>query len=93
MVCAQEMQAMVASKNESQAAMEAKYKERLKEMDLRIKDVGARERKYAQLERSQAKSQEACQKLQNDITAIKQQKVLCVYRHGFDLFTSHNKAC
>ena len=71
----QRMQALWSTKEEDRTALEARYKQRLREMDTKLKDVGKKERKYSQIERLQARSQETCQRLQGDILAIKQQKV------------------
>lgn len=75
LLCLQRMQSLRSMKEEDRTATEARYRQRLKEMDSQLKEVGKREKKYAQVERLQAKSQETCQRLQNDILAIKQQKV------------------
>ena len=71
----QRMQALWSTKEEDRTALEARYKQRLREMDAKLKDVAKKERKYSQIERLQARSQETCQRLQGDILAIKQQKV------------------
>ena len=71
----QRMQALWSTKEEDRTALEARYKQRLREMDVKLKDVAKKERKYSQIERLQARSQETCQRLQGDILAIKQQKV------------------
>lgn len=69
------MQAIRSSNAEGRTASEARFRQKLKEMDDRLRAVSKQERKYAQIERLQARSQETCQRLQQDIQAIKQQKV------------------
>ena len=57
--------------------MEKAYKERLKGMDAKLREVRDKERRIAQMERLQSRSLEKCGRLQADILSIKQQKV-CV---------------
>lgn len=57
--------------------MEKAYKERLKGMDAKLREVRDKERRIAQMERLQSRSLEKCGRLQADILNIKQQKV-CV---------------
>lgn len=71
---------MKSLSQEDRTSMEARYKQRLKEMDLKLRENAKKERKYSKVERLQAKSQETCQRLQNEILTIKQQKV--DYLHG-----------
>lgn len=69
---------MKSFREEDKSAMEARYKQRLSEMDARLKENAKKEKQYSKLERLQARSQETCQRLQNDILTIKHQKVsLC----------------
>lgn len=55
--------------------MEKAYKERLKGMDAKLREVRDKERRIAQMERLQSRSLEKCGRLQADILSIKQQKV------------------
>lgn len=68
------MQALQSSKLEDRTALEARYKQKLRDMDERLRAVAKQERRFAQVERLQVRSQETCQRLQSDIQAIKQQK-------------------
>lgn len=72
----QRLQNLKSSREEDKSSLEARYKQQLKQMDVKLKEVAKRERKYAKVEQLQAKSQETCQRLQNDIFTIKHQKVL-----------------
>lgn len=72
----QRLQNLKSSREEDKSSLEARYKQQLKQMDVKLKEVAKRERKYAKVEQLQAKSQETCQRLQNDILTIKHQKVL-----------------
>ncbi len=60
---------------EERHKMEKAYKERLKTMDGKLREVREKERRIAQMERLQARSLEKCSRLQSDILSIKQQKV------------------
>jgi hypothetical protein len=62
---------------EERHKMEKAYKERLKGMDAKLREVRDKERRIAQMERLQSRSLEKCGRLQADILSIKQQKV-CV---------------
>ena len=71
----QRLQHLKSSKEEDKSSLEARYKQQLKQMDVKLKEVAKKERKYVKVEQLQAKSQETCQRLQNDILTIKHQKV------------------
>ena len=60
---------------EERHKMEKAYKERLKGMDAKLREVRDKERRIAQMERLQSRSLEKCGRLQADILSIKQQKV------------------
>ena len=71
----QRLQNLKSTREEDKTSMEVRYRQRLKEMDAMLKDNAKKERKYLKVERLQARSQETCQRLQNDILTIKHQKV------------------
>lgn len=75
MAGAQRMQAQAHTSEEDRARSEAKFKERLKEMDAKLKDLRKKERGFAQVERLKARTEETCCRLQSDIHGLKQQKV------------------
>ncbi|BDA42916.1 Kinesin-like protein KIN-4C [Coccomyxa sp. Obi] len=60
---------------EERHKLEKAYKERLKVMDAKLREVREKERRIAHMERLQARSLEKCDRLQADILSIKQQKV------------------
>ena len=54
--------------------MEAGYKDRLRKMDTRMREVRLKEKQYAHLEALSQRQQSACARLQGDIQSIKHQK-------------------
>lgn len=68
------MLSLRSSSEEDRTALEANHRQRLREMDERLKTVAKQERRFANVERLQQRSQETCSRLERDILAIKQQK-------------------
>lgn len=73
----QKLQALRHSSVEDRSKLEKRFKDRLKEMDVKMKDLHRKEKQFCQLERLKARSEETCVRLNSDIVAIKQQKVYC----------------
>ena len=71
----QKLQAIRQTSDKDRSKLEKKFKDRLKDMDVKIKALHKKERDNMHLERLKAKSEEACARLNNDILGIKQQKV------------------
>lgn len=74
----QKLQSLRQSNDQDRSKLEKRFKERLKEMDVKTKDLHRKEKQFCQLERLKARSEETCARLNGDILAIKQQKVSCV---------------
>lgn len=72
----QRLQNVKSNKEEDRSQLEVRYRQQLQEKEKKLKEVAKKEKKYAQIERLQAKSQATCQRLQSDILAIKQQKAI-----------------
>ncbi len=77
-VLLQKLQSLRQSSDQDRSKLEKRFKERLKEMDVKMKDLHRKEKQFCQLERLKARSEETCARLNGDILAIKQQKVSCV---------------
>jgi hypothetical protein len=75
-IALQSMDELREQSYENRHQLEKAYKERLKAMDSRIKEVREKERRLAHMERLQQRSVQKCAQLQADIHKIKQQKVL-----------------
>ncbi|DBB08621.1 TPA: hypothetical protein ACH3X3_008748 [Trebouxia sp. C0006] len=71
----QKLQSLRQSSDQDRSKLEKRFKERLKEMDVKMKDLHRKEKQFCQLERLKARSEETCARLNGDILAIKQQKV------------------
>ena len=71
----QRLQALRQSSEEDRHALERTLKERLAQMDSKMKDLRRKEKGYAQVERLKARSEDTCARLSSDIQAIKHQKV------------------
>ncbi|GAB4822357.1 hypothetical protein N2152v2_009403 [Parachlorella kessleri] len=71
----QELQGLQHASEEDRLKQESKYKNRLKEMDDKLKSLRTKEKRIMELERIKGKAEETCKRLQNDIHNIKQQKV------------------
>ena len=71
----QRLQALRQSSEEDRYALERTLKERLAQMDTKMKDLRRKEKGYAQVERLKARSEDTCARLSSDIQAIKHQKV------------------
>ena len=71
----QKLQALKHSSDQDRSKLEKRFKERLKEMDTKMKDLHRKEKQFCQLERLKARSEETCARLNSDIVSIKQQKV------------------
>ena len=72
----QKLQAIRQTSDKDRSKLEKKFKDRLKDMDVKIKALHKKERDNMHLERLKAKSEETCARLNNDILGIKQQKVI-----------------
>lgn len=71
----QKLQAIRQTSDKDRSKLEKKFKDRLKDMDVKIKALHKKERDNMHLERLKAKSEETCARLNSDILGIKQQKV------------------
>ena len=76
--------------------MEAKYRDRLRAADEKLRALRSKERQYAQMEVLKARSEEAHRTLMGEIATIKNQKVRC--KHGFvarhhAIVTQHCASC
>lgn len=71
----QRMQDLQHASEDERLKLQKQYKERLKDMDGKLKELRVRERGMVKVERLKARSEEACGRLQQDILRIKQQKV------------------
>ncbi|KAK9835062.1 hypothetical protein WJX81_008045 [Elliptochloris bilobata] len=71
----QRIASLLEASEEDRLRLQHHYRERLAATDAKMKEVRAKERRAAQLEALQRRSQEKCSHLQADIQAIKQQKV------------------
>lgn len=83
-VLLQKLQSLRQSSDQDRSKLEKRFKERLKEMDVKMRELHRKEKQFCQLERLKARSEETCARLNGDILAIKQQKV----RHACILSTS-----
>ena len=73
--CLQKLQAVRQSSDQDRTKLERRFKERLKEMDVKMKELHRKEKQFCQLERLKARSEDTCARLNSDILSIKQQKV------------------
>lgn len=73
--CMQKLQSLRQSSDQDRSKLEKRFKDRLKEMDVKMKDLHRKEKQFCQLERLKARSEETCARLNSDILSIKQQKV------------------
>ena len=71
----QKLQALKHNNDQDRSKLEKRFKERLKQMDVKMKDLHRKEKQFCQLERLKARSEETCARLNSDILSIKQQKV------------------
>ncbi|KAL3131725.1 hypothetical protein ABBQ38_007446 [Trebouxia sp. C0009 RCD-2024] len=71
----QKLQSLRQSSDQDRTKLEKRFKDRLKEMDVKMKDLHRKEKQFCQLERLKARSEETCARLNSDILSIKQQKV------------------
>lgn len=69
------MQSLRQSSDQDRSKLERRFKERLKEMDVKMRELHRKEKQFCQLERLKARSEETCVRLNSDILSIKQQKV------------------
>ena len=74
-VLLQKLQSLRQSSDQDRSKLEKRFKERLKEMDVKMRELHRKEKQFCQLERLKARSEETCARLNGDILAIKQQKV------------------
>lgn len=75
--CMQKLQSLRQSSDQDRSKLEKRFKDRLKEMDVKMKELHRKEKQFCQLERLKARSEETCARLNSDIVSIKQQKVGC----------------
>ena len=68
---------MRQSSDQDRIKLEKRFKDRLKDMDVKMKELHRKEKQFCQLERLKARSEETCARLNSDILSIKQQKVGC----------------
>ena len=73
--CMQKLQSLRQSSDQDRSKLEKRFKDRLKEMDVKMKELHRKEKQFCQLERLKARSEETCARLNSDILSIKQQKV------------------
>ena len=73
--CMQKLQSLRQSSDQDRSKLEKRFKDRLKEMDVKMKELHRKEKQFCQLERLKARSEETCARLNSDIVSIKQQKV------------------
>lgn len=71
----QKLQSLRQSSDQDRSKLEKRFKDRLKEMDVKMKELHRKEKQFCQLERLKARSEETCARLNSDIVSIKQQKV------------------
>lgn len=77
----QKLQSLRQSSDQDRSKLEKRFKDRLKEMDVKMKELHRKEKQFCQLERLKARSEETCARLNSDIVSIKQQKVGCHSMH------------
>lgn len=82
----QKLQSLRQSSDQDRTKLEKRFKDRLKEMDVKMKELHRKEKQFCQLERLKARSEETCARLNSDILSIKQQKV------GWKAFVKHMSA-
>lgn len=75
--CMQKLQSLRQSSDQDRSKLEKRFKDRLKEMDVKMKELHRKEKQFCQLERLKARSEDTCARLNSDIVSIKQQKVGC----------------
>ena len=73
----QKLQSLRQSSDQDRSKLEKRFKDRLKEMDVKMKELHRKEKQFCQLERLKARSEDTCARLNSDIVSIKQQKVGC----------------
>ena len=73
----QKLQSLRQSSDQDRSKLEKRFKDRLKDMDVKMKELHRKEKQFCQLERLKARSEETCARLNSDIVSIKQQKVGC----------------
>lgn len=76
----QKLQSLRQSSDQDRHKLEKRFKDRLKEMDVKMKELHRKEKQFCQLERLKARSEETCARLNGDIVSIKQQKVCLTHR-------------
>lgn len=69
------IRALQAATHDERVKMERKYKDRIKELDTRVKGVDRQERKIRDLENAQKRALDSVQALKNDVQSIKEQKI------------------
>ena len=74
--CLQKLQSLRQSSDQDRSKLEKRFKERLKDMDVKMRELHRKEKQFCQLERLKARSEETCARLNSDILSIKQQKVM-----------------
>ena len=77
----QKLQSLRQSSDQDRSKLEKRFKDRLKQMDVKMKELHRKEKQFCQLERLKARSEETCARLNSDIVSIKQQKVGCQSMH------------
>lgn len=88
----QKLQAIRQGNDKDRIKLEKKFKDRLKDMDSKMKALHKKERDNMHLERLKVKSEQTCARLNDDILGIKQQKVslrMPSYSHD-DSLASYN---
>ena len=69
------LRSLQATSQDERVKMERKYKDRIKELDSRVKGVDRQERKIRDLETAQKRALDSVQALKNDVHSIKEQKI------------------